>query len=110
MVGLVHVGHIDWWVYLNQLNQVIFASCRRFQSMDIRRQNEFLPYSMPDSSVDSLARNGIIQPVMQARLLSLPKLKKLRFQPVSSPVFRFWNHTSAYRNIKRFYFWIRDNN
>jgi hypothetical protein len=42
-------------------------------------------------------------PVMQARLLSLPKLKQLWCKPVSSPVFRFWNPTSAEAKQEIFY-------
>lgn len=42
-------------------------------------------------------------PVMQARLLSLPKLKHLWLKPVSSPVFRLWNHASAHRKKREIF-------
>lgn len=34
-------------------------------------------------------------PIMETRWLSLPKLKCLWLQSVSSPIFGFWNHASA---------------
>jgi hypothetical protein len=53
------------------------------------------------------------KPVMQMRMLSLPKLEKLWFKPIPSPVFRFWNQTSALwqqRKNTGFYWYFLVNN